>query len=375
MKFKARFFSGESLEATAAVLDLRETVFEIRSIDGRILFSRPSKDACFLFADKSGDRVDIGVIGEKDYRIIVEAPEVRDILTSFLPQIAAAPRGQGWGFGLKISAGLVGFMLLLGVAVWQLERIVPALIPDEYARDMGLNIANEYIEETGGQCKNAKGTAALQLMVNRLVGSGGGARGMKVRDLTVRVADSPTVNAFAVPGGQIVLFRGLIKEASSADEVAGVLAHEIGHVYHKHPLRGLTRSVGLSIITTLFSGSNMSELTQQLIVSGFSRSMESDADMEALQMLGDANIDPEPLAGFFQRLAEKYDGNLMAALSFVSTHPASGERAEKIRLGKRPDKIFSPVLNAEQWQALQNICPKVDKKDADKKDTEDEVTI
>jgi len=355
MQFEARFFNGERLEPASVFFRVQGDMLEIRGEDGRVLSVHPAQDIILLFTDKAGHRVDLGVAGFKDLRLIVETVNVRNLLAGRLPQLAAPPRGEGWSAGFKISGGLIGILAIVGVAVWQLERIVPAFVPDDYAQIFGRSIANEYIEETGGQCSTPNGDAALLAIVARLTkGYDAG------QSLTVRVADSQDVNAFAVPGGQIVIFRGLIDRADSADEVAGVLAHEIGHVRYKHPLRGLTRSVGISILASLFSGGNVSELTQQVIVSGFSRDMESDADTEAMALLAANNIDARPLAGFFERLAEGYSDDLLKALSFVSTHPASAERAAHIRAmqDKAPvSDSFTPILSESQWQSLQNICP------------------
>ncbi len=349
MQFKARFFNGESPEPKHVVLGFENGRLIVSGGDGQVVSAHPVTEVMLLYADQLGNRVDLGVIGLKDYRLMVEAMGIKHELTPYLPQVAQPLPGDGWGAGLKISVFLFAFVAFLGVLAWQIEKILPVLVPDEYAESFGRAIADEYIEEHGGVCSAASGTRALGAMVKRLQPT------TEIDRLTVRVADSDVVNAFAVPGQQIVIFRGLLEKAHSADEVAGVLAHEIGHVKHKHALRGLTRAIGISVLASVMSGSDASQMVQQLVVLGFSRSMEEEADEEALKTLSEAGVDHHALAVFFERMASENEGGEPAFMSFLSTHPASDARAAHIR-------SFSPaydtvsVISEEEWKALQAIC-------------------
>lgn len=349
MQFNARFFNGESLEPKHVVLGFDEDRLVITDDAGHRVSAHPKPEVTLLFADQLGNRVDLGVTGLKDYRLMVEAPGVKQDLLRYLPQVGQPLPDDSWGAGLKISAFLLAFVVFLGVIVWQIEKILPALVPTSYAESFGRAIADEYIEEYGGVCSASDGMRALDAMVTRLQPNAAESR------LTVRVADSDTVNAFAVPGRQIVIFRGLFDKAESADEVAGVLAHEMGHVKHKHALRGLTRTIGVSVLASIMSGSDASQIVQQLVVLGFSRSMEEEADAEALKTLSTAGVDHEAFARFFDRMAAENEGADPAFMSFLSTHPSSGERADQIRSVRRARET-SPVISADEWQALKTIC-------------------
>ncbi|OGW61196.1 MAG: hypothetical protein A2V83_07260 [Nitrospirae bacterium RBG_16_64_22] len=146
------------------------------------------------------------------------------------------------------------------------------------------------------------------------------------------VANDPAVNAFAVPGGHVVVFTGLLRAAGSAEEAAGVLAHEAQHVVMRHSLRGLVRSLGWRAVLSLLVGSAATEtlageLAVELGLLKFSRAQEAEADREGLLLLKKAGIDPEGMVRFFDGLGRR-EG---ATIALLSSHPASGDRAESLR--------------------------------------------
>jgi len=139
-----------------------------------------------------------------------------------------------------------------------------------------------------------------------------------------------TCNAFAAPGGVIAVHTGLLAQAESPEEVAGVLAHEIGHVLLRHSLRQMVYRAGLwSAIRLLLSGADSWVLggAEMLTALSYSREDEGEADGKGLEILEAAGIDPEGLVRFFERTAD--NDPLMPAL--LSTHPTSEGRARRLR--------------------------------------------
>ena len=95
-----------------------------------------------------------------------------------------------------------------------------------------------------------------------------------------------SVNAFAAPGGHVVVLSGLIDEAKSGDEVAGVLAHEIAHVIHRHPMESLVRAMGLAVLAEALSGDGLGGTAAMLLaVTAYSREAEAEADATAVALL------------------------------------------------------------------------------------------
>lgn len=146
------------------------------------------------------------------------------------------------------------------------------------------------------------------------------------------VADRPDINAFAAPGGVVVVYSGLIRAAGSAEELAGVLTHEIAHAELRHSLRGVLKSLGLRALVGLvsgdISGSVFADAATRLTELRFSRDAESEADAEGLRRLVAAGIDPAGMIRFYEKLAAE---QRLLPPPILSTHPATGERLELLR--------------------------------------------
>jgi len=166
------------------------------------------------------------------------------------------------------------------------------------------------------------------------------------------VVEDETLNAFALPGGNILVNTGLIRRAASADEIAGVLAHEIAHVTERHSIRNLIGSVGLFVVVQAMLG-DVSGLVaiiadggSTLLSTGFSRDFEREADEVGLGYLAEARIDPAGMVSFFRKMLQEektaieLPDAVEQTLSFLSTHPTTEERIE--RLQRRIDRLKVP---------------------------------
>lgn len=159
--------------------------------------------------------------------------------------------------------------------------------------------------------------------------------GYEHRDLTLHFRSTPFVgpNAFALPGGTVVMTDELVRVFSDPNVVAGVLAHEIGHVMEDHGLTQLYRSLGVFVLVSLIAG-DTGPILEDVLLEGsvllnlsFSREHERAADTFGLQLAQQAGYDPAGLLGFFRTLPDADD----TSSSWLSTHPASGERMDAIR--------------------------------------------
>ncbi|MBX3318568.1 MAG: M48 family metallopeptidase [Nitrospira sp.] len=171
----------------------------------------------------------------------------------------------------------------------------------------------------------------------------------------VTVVKSDVVNAFALPGGYIVVFTGLMKKATSAEEVAGVLAHELNHVLQRHGLERIVKQLGFVAVVSIVLGNSpgvggiMKQLGIELMTLKFGRAQETEADLTGLQLLHRAKIDPNGMITFFERLAEK-DGS---RVEWLSTHPMSSARADhlKAQLAEMPKQDPEPFTF--EWTKIQ----------------------
>ena len=154
------------------------------------------------------------------------------------------------------------------------------------------------------------------------------------------IMQDTNVNAFAIPGGHVVILTGLLEEADSAEEVAGVLAHELAHVTRRHSLRNIVKSAGLLVILQALLGDSSgllglaTEASRYLLEQKFSRDFEREADDSGWAYLLQANVDPRGMTRFFEKLKKMTEDAGMAAmedsLALVNTHPTSQERIERL---------------------------------------------
>lgn len=156
------------------------------------------------------------------------------------------------------------------------------------------------------------------------------------------VVNAPEVNAFAVPGGHIYVNRGLIERSRNLSELAGVLAHEVGHVVHRHGIdqaqRAQNANLGLSVIYGVLLGRNPTGVEQigtqvigSAVFAGYSRDAEREADTTAIRYLIATGIHPGGLATMFETLLAERQRSPGAVEQWFSTHPTSQERIDNTR--------------------------------------------
>ena len=177
--------------------------------------------------------------------------------------------------------------------------------------------------------------------------------------LSVVVFDDPLVNAFALPGGYVVFFDGLLDVAQDPDEIAGVFAHEIGHVVARDPSRMALRSAGsIGVLGLLFGdfagGAVVLFLAERLIQANYSQTAEMNADIFASETLEKAGISPLGLAQMFERFRE-LGGTTPDLLEHFMAHPDLMSRIERAEASASAAP-FTPSLTDVEWQALKTIC-------------------
>ncbi len=287
------------------------------------------------------------------------------------PLLARAPRLRDPGVmgrrpGLRVAQWAGGIAVILAVLFIGLPRAaepVAALMPLAWEEALGEQLMSEFGEHYR-ICDEFGGGAVLKRLTDRLVAT------MDSRyTIRVAIADTGQVNAFAAPGGYIVLYRGLIRNAESPDDVAGVLAHEIGHVVERHGTEAMVRAAGLAAIVQLLLGDPTGFLSigvaggELLLSLAYSRSDEAEADAVAVDILAAANIDSAGFVTFLERMARAEEKNASAGgvtedgdknnIPFLSSHPSSAERAATVRAQGSPG---GPAMNQADWWELRAIC-------------------
>jgi predicted Zn-dependent protease len=236
----------------------------------------------------------------------------------------------------SLALALLALIVLLPVAavaglyLWR-DRIVDAVVRRlPYSVDVALAEAtHRQLVASGLVVRDGAAREAVQRVGDRLLAA---APPHPFR-LRFEVLRDPTVNAFAVPGGLVVVHAGLVADARTPDELAGVVAHEITHVLERHSLRQLLFQLGLrtslGLLLGLPDGVADAVGTAAANLGGlrFSRDQERAADRGAVELLARARLPAGGLESFFERLARQ-EGR---GLAIVSTHPPSAERVAALR--------------------------------------------
>ncbi|MBE7463371.1 MAG: M48 family metallopeptidase [Planctomycetes bacterium] len=183
----------------------------------------------------------------------------------------------------------------------------------------------------------------------------------RLHPLRVFVSADPTANAFALPGGYVVLNAGLLLESESPEEIAGVLAHEFAHVTRRHSTHRVIETLGLRLLYCACFGDSDSTLDELggglMLIAGeleFSRAHEREADAVALETLARAEIDPRGLMAFFARHDHDEDGVFSGgeiAMTFLSSHPSHPERIAMIRAAVQEERPAYRTLEVD-WAAF-----------------------
>jgi hypothetical protein len=177
---------------------------------------------------------------------------------------------------------------------------------------------------------------------------------------TVTVIRSDVPNAFALPGGRTYYLSSLIQASRSPDEFAGVLAHELGHVYYRHGMQGLiaTSTTGLLVGFVLGDLTGLSVaagVSASLIDTRFSRQSEAQADDFAGKTAQRLGFSPRGLVELLDRVAK--DDAFSKALALFSNHPLTDERRKALEALDANDPGARPAFTDAEWQAIRNMCP------------------
>lgn len=360
--FVATWFDGETAHRRQVIARRDGERLDITDPDTSAVLARwPVAD---LIEHREERDTGVLIFGPKDSdaRLQVTGDGIIRDMRRALPGLAA--EGVAWNMVRRVGFLTVGALgsvaLLVFVIIPALAGQLAAMIPPEREAALGASVKRQIEQFFGADepgdmvCIANDGQVALAAMTDRVLGDTN-----LPYPVTVSVFDHPLINAFALPGGQVVIFRGLIDAAEDPDEVAAVLAHEIGHVVARDPTRVALQTAGsaglFGLVLGDFAGGTIAvALANQLVSANYSQDAELAADTFAHDTLLAADLPPEALATMFERLRDKY-GDTEGLLAHFITHPRLADRIDAARDADTP-LGGTPSLTARQWSDLRRIC-------------------
>lgn len=245
------------------------------------------------------------------------------------------------------------------VAIWVFFAYFPVLFPDEDTPVFSIEneeklgeLILEYLLDPGmgyAEMDNPVVDSAIEIIADRLLDS----IGLTDYDYHLHVVHSEEINAFTLPGGHILILSGLLDFAESPNEVAAVLAHEIGHVEHRHVVQNLIKEFTLAVMFAIMTGGDavmLQDISKTVLSTAFSRKAEEQADKYALDLMIKCGIRPSAMASFFRRLSRE-KGSYTEELEVFMTHPHNNARIKKALTRELPDYFVEKEISLD-WDKI-----------------------
>ncbi|HMF20955.1 MAG TPA: M48 family metallopeptidase [Pseudolabrys sp.] len=263
----------------------------------------------------------------------------------------------GWSVGATLSLLLVAWFGVPAIAE-RLAPLLPRIVEDKLGDAVDMQVRGLLHPHKAGTALDC-GTTAVEnpgrTALNKIVGRLEAAAGLP-RPLRVDVVRQDAANSIALPGGHVYVFRGLIDKADNADEIAGVIAHEIGHIAHRDGTKALLQGAGLSILFgTLLGdfvgGGAVVFGAKTMLQSSYSREAETAADSYGADLMNKAGGNTHSMA----TILGKIGGATEPGMKILLDHPETEVRVaaiNKVAANQQP----SAFLDANEWAALKQIC-------------------
>jgi len=360
------YFDGSTSVRHNVTVEAAPDAVRIRGTDGTPIAEWPygelvahSAPDHVLRLGRAGDAV-LARLEIRDPALAAEIDERADTLDrSGTSERRMRKRVVVWSLAGTVSLVLVA---IFGVPALS-ERIAP-LIPFSVEHRFGLaidaqvraildNRKSDQPFECGTAATEQPGRAALDALLGRIQGAAGLPIPLKIAVVRRREA-----NAIALPGGYIYVFEGLVNRTRSPDELAGVIAHEIGHVAHRDGTRSLLQSAGLSFLFGMllgdFTGGGVVVIAAKTVVqSAYSREVEAAADLYGVRLMARIGGDARAFAAILDRIS----GAIEPGVKILRGHPETKDRIAVITAQAAAIAAArQPLLTPSEWAALKRIC-------------------
>lgn len=352
----AYYFDGHSAKKHVVTITFNTESLTITSMDGGDAMDCPYAGTRRIRPYLPPEHVALRPTDRTGARLVLVDPRLIDQLRQHAPAVFNPPffrrsRFRRWAaiMGTLAAAAIVILLIIPAVAT-----AFAFLVPEATKRGVGESIIRDYFEPHGF-CFAVASDGALRMLTDQLASTVGIAE-----KIEVQVTKLPIANAFALPGHRMVLTDQLIGEAETSAELAGVIAHELGHMKLKHPTESYFRESLISAVTYaifggVVGGSGLEMVADLAMTFSYSRNDEAAADQLAIDALNSAGITPRGIVDLFDRDSEVREdlNDFSKTLNWLSSHPSNADRRRRaLDLGTGRNQ----ALSARDWALLKRIC-------------------
>lgn len=356
------YLDGKSALRRRATVRIMQSGLQI-AMDGGEALWWPYSEVRQTQGFYDGEQVRLERGGDIAETLLIEGPAFLSHLRHATPELGwrfhdPTWRGMRLNFTLAAAVAVVGITLALYLwGIPGLASLVAPRIPVAWEEKLGLSIV-EHLAPPRARCTDPTRIRRLDEIHARLTAP----LSNPPYAFRVLVVNTPAVNALAAPGGYVVIFRGLLEQTQTPEELAGVMAHELQHILRRHTTKALLQHASMGLLLAALTGDASGLMTYGLEGARtlgrlrYSRQHEEEADAEGIRMLLAAGIDPQGMAAFFARLQQREEKSLSVP-PYFSTHPPTAERVRRLQVLAGEARTPAPrLLPNYAWRDIVNIC-------------------
>jgi predicted Zn-dependent protease len=360
LDWEAAYLDGRSAARRRATVRIGRTGLEITLADTNAQMRWPYRDLRQTQGVYAGEQIRLERGGD-----LAEALLVADV--GFLAALREAapetrfhdPARRRFRVGLTIAAGVAAVALAAALYLFGLPAAAAgaaARVPPAWEAKLGDAIM-DHLAPAEERCADAE----RQRRVDAIAAAVLGPAQPTPYTFKVAVVNSDVVNALAAPGGAIVVFHGLLQRTDSAEELAGVLAHEVQHILKRHATRAIFQHASAGVLMAAVVGDVSAvvafglEGARMLGDLSMSRQAEAEADLEGMRLLHEAGIDTAGMVSFFEKLAAPHGDPGRG--KYLMSHPAPRERLASLRaLSARWPRPAARLMPDYDWDDIKTMC-------------------
>jgi predicted Zn-dependent protease len=334
--FNCKFYDGISSKRISACVELHQDYLKINDD-----FTWKYQDIFIVEDEKKLQKLIISSLENKDARLHILQKTTYDFLKNKIKFLNKKARIE-FNSLFKNLIALAAFVVFIALSFPHINRLASSMISNQYLKKIGDELITK-MRETGNICTSSQESRALQNFADKISG--------KKNLYKIYVKKDDSINAFALPGNYILLNYALIEKTQNANQLALVIALEIGHISQNHH----KNLYATSILLSNFFASNSYQIISLLSFLKYSREYEKEADKYALKFAKENKIDASELINFFEIL-QKNQKNLPNLFKYLSTHPSNQDRISAIKnFAKNQDKNFTKIISDEDFAVIKKI--------------------